>query len=184
MNEPARPFLPPDPKGQFRYEVNVFLVNLMVAVGRTRDIEIDKALKPTGLSVTRFRTLMVISRLPDCTMSELATISTMDRTGLTRTIDQLIREGLVVRRTEPDDRRKVRISLSPAGAAALVEAQPIVDAVNALSLEGLSDEERRVMLHGMQLMMYNLRPDETNEMRRILGVPPVTEAWPSADPQP
>lgn len=176
MNEPVRPFLPPDPKGQFRYEVNVFLVNLMVAAGRTRDIEIDKALKPTGLSVTRFRTLIVISRLPDCTMSELATVSTLDRTGLTRTIDQLIREGLVARRTEPDDRRKVRISLSPAGETALAEARPIVDAINARSLEGLSDEERRVMLRGMQLILYNLRPDETNEMRRILGAPPVSAA--------
>ncbi len=173
MNEPARPFLPPDPKGQFRFEVNAYLVNLLVAVGRTRDIEIDKALKPTGLSVTRFRTLIVISRLPGCTMSELATVSTMDRTGLTRTIDQLIRDGLVVRRTEPDDRRKVRIFLSPEGEAALVEAGPIVSAVNDRSLERLTDDDRRGFVHCLEQMMFSLRPDETNERRRILGSPPL-----------
>jgi len=173
MSEPATPFLPPDPKGQFRYEVNLYIVNLLVAVGRTRDVEIDKALKPTGLSVTRFRTLVVISRLPDCTMSELATVSTMDRTGLTRTIDQLTRDGLVVRKSEPEDRRKVRIALSPRGLAVLAEARPIVEAVNARSLESLTDDDRRTFLRVLQQMMFNLRPDEANEMRRILGAPPL-----------
>lgn len=175
MSESARPFLPPDPKGQFRFEVNVYLVNLLVAVGRTRDVEIDKALKPTGLSVTRFRVLVVISRLPDCTMSELATVSTMDRTGLTRTIDQLIRDGLVTRKTEPDDRRKVRICLSPAGEAALAGAIPIVGAVNDRSLDGLSEEDRRAFVHALERMMFNLQPRETNARRRILGSQPLQE---------
>lgn len=175
MNEPVRPFLPPDPKGQFRFEVDVYLVNLLVAVGRTRDMEIDKALKPTGLSVTRFRTLVVISRLPDCTMSELATVSTMDRTGLTRTIDQLIRDGLVTRKTEPDDRRKVRIALSPRGEAALAAAVPIAGAVNGRSLDGLSDDDRRAFVHCLERMLFNLQPDETNARRRILGSPPIEQ---------
>jgi len=80
---------------------------------------------------------------------------------------------MVLRGTEPDDRRKVCICLSPRGAAALAEARPIAEALNERSLEGLSDDDRRVFVRGLQLMLYNLRPDAANAMRRILGAPPV-----------
>jgi DNA-binding MarR family transcriptional regulator len=171
MSERLPPFLPPDPKGEFRYEVTLYLLNLMVAVGRLRDLEIEKALRPGGQSLTRYRTLAVISRVPDCTMSALATVSTMDRTALTRTIDQLERDGLVERNSGPADRRKVHIRLSPAGEAVLKETTGLADAVNHQSLEGIPEETRRIMVRGLIQMIRNLGP-HAEEMRKVLGVGP------------
>lgn len=48
-------------------------------------------------------------------VTDLAEILGVDTPTVTRKVQQLEREGMVVRRTDPDDRRASRIRLTPAG---------------------------------------------------------------------
>lgn len=55
-------------------------------------------------------------------MSELASSVLLSRSGLTRLVDRLEREGLVERRACPDDARGTLAALTPAGMSRLREA--------------------------------------------------------------
>ena len=140
VTQSAPPFLPPDPEGEFSYRVPIYLLNLLVAVNRVRDSRLEKALKPAGLGVARYRTLAVVWRLQAGTMSELAIISAADRTTLTRIVDNLVKSGLVDRHAGSADRRKVELTITPAGLTALRRAEAIVEACNAECLAGVSDD--------------------------------------------
>ncbi|HWA62904.1 MAG TPA: MarR family winged helix-turn-helix transcriptional regulator [Caulobacteraceae bacterium] len=167
MHKPLRPFMPPDPKGEFPFDVPVYLVNLFVAVSRLRDTETEKALRPLDLNLTRFRTLFVIWRMGDCVMSELATVSATDRTSLTRAVDQLVAAGLVQRSEAERDRRKVKLSLTDHGRAVVRQGVALVEAVNATLLQAIPEEDQRTMVRGLLQMLDNL--GATDEITRALG---------------
>jgi DNA-binding MarR family transcriptional regulator len=159
--------MPPDPKGEFLFDVPLYLLNLLVAVNRIRDAQQEKLLRPLGLNVTRFRTLIVIWRLRACSMSELATMSASDRTSLTRTVDQLVSEGLVERAGEAGDRRKVRLLITPGGKAITRQAVALVDQEHARTLSAIPEETQRAMVRGLETMLVNL--GATDEMLKVLA---------------
>src|SRR5689334_5589804 len=88
-----------DPHAEFPIGVAEYAFYLIFYIQRWRDTTLDETLKGTGLNVTRWRTLAVIERIEDCTMSQLAHFTAVDRTTLTRSVDQLVKAGLVHRWT-------------------------------------------------------------------------------------
>lgn len=76
---------------------------------------LEAELKPLLLNVSRHRALSSIDRLARCTMRELAEFMAVDRTTLTRTLDQLAHAGLVDRTTPREDRCQVVLTLATAG---------------------------------------------------------------------
>ncbi len=170
MTDTERNFLPPDPKGEFRFEVSLFLINLLVAVSSRRETELEKMLRGVGLTLTRYRVLMVTARLGQGAMSDLAKLSAIERTTLTRAVDQLEQEGLVERLGADNDRRKVKIAMTAKGRVALDAAIDVARAFNEASLTGVSDETRRSMVRGLQQMLANLGWPE-RDLRKVLGMP-------------
>ena len=57
-----------------------------------------------------------ISMLKEPTMSELGKISGIQLSTLTRIVDKLVNRGLVHRKTDPSDRRVVRVAMTGEGA--------------------------------------------------------------------
>ena len=104
-----------DPQGEFPRELTSYLFHLFAVVSRHREARLETELKPIGLNLSRHRALSVISTLQPCTMSELADFSAVDRTTLTRTVDQLVDSGLVERTTPREDRRQVLLTLTEQG---------------------------------------------------------------------
>src|SRR5678815_30765 len=88
---------------------------LMFQTVRRRDQAFAGALEAIGLNLPKWRAMSVIHRLSGCTMNELAEFTTIDRTTLTRTADQLIDAGLVSRGGLAGDRRIVRLAMTPEG---------------------------------------------------------------------
>jgi DNA-binding MarR family transcriptional regulator len=62
-------------------------------------------------------------------MGALADAVTLSRTGLTRLVDRLEREGLIRREAAPEDRRGSYVVLTAAGAALLRRMWPVYEAV-------------------------------------------------------
>lgn len=71
------------------------LNTVMTARALTR--RYDSRLRPLGVTLVQFSVLMVIRRNPDCAINMLARKVAMDRSTLTRNIDLLVRDGLVVK---------------------------------------------------------------------------------------
>lgn len=85
----------------------------------------DDQLRPVGLRTTQFSLLANLRHGTGLSMGELAARMTMDRTTLTRNLRPLTEAGWVVSAPDPEDRRRTRRALSPAGRDVLRAAVPI-----------------------------------------------------------
>lgn len=158
MNRGVSDELEVDPKGEFLFDPTLYVFHLMVAIGRLRDAQLERELKPIGVNVARHRALTVILRFGPCTMTELAEHSAVDRTTLTRTVDQLVKDGHVDRGAKPEDRRQVVLTLTDAGRVAAAAARDVVARHNRRILEGVPDETLRAMVRGQRRILANLAP--------------------------
>ncbi|MDT0269793.1 MarR family transcriptional regulator [Streptomyces sp. DSM 44915] len=73
------------------------------------------ALEETGCSVEAWRVLSLLADDPGQGMTSLADRTQLPPPTLTRLMDQLVDDGLVHRRVDPLDRRRVLAALTPRG---------------------------------------------------------------------
>lgn len=85
----------------------------------------DQALKPTGLKVTQFSLLVAFVLVPDSKMTQLAKWLGMDRTTLSRNLRVLEKRGLVELEQGQQDRRKLKVRLTPEGEKVFEQACPL-----------------------------------------------------------
>jgi DNA-binding MarR family transcriptional regulator len=134
-----------------------FLVTQLMA---RRNRALAERLQPLGLTVQKWRVLAVLDYSPGCTMSDLADLTSVDRTTLTRTLDQLVEERLVDRRPAAHDRRSTRLALTRRGAALLRRVLPLVIEQNEQAVRGFSAAEIERLRGDLRRMFHNLGKGE------------------------
>lgn len=147
--------------GSIGGEIDEYLFYLVTQVQNRRIRDFAPSLDTLGLSIAHWRALSTINRLEGCLMSELAEFTTIDRTTLTRTVDQLVEMGLVERCTTPDDRRTVRVVLTPHGESVFRTSLDRLRDHNGRILTGFSAEEMRTLRALLQRLLCNIVRDET-----------------------
>lgn len=75
-------------------------------------------------------------------MAELGRVLRVERSSLTGLVDRAERSGLVERQPDPDDRRAVRVALTPSGDAAAQRFHDEVTASLCALLKDLPETER------------------------------------------
>ena len=155
LSEPsaAKAFKPPT---TLPFDAPDYLLHLLAAVARYRDVKLDQDLAPLGLTVARYRALNAVVIFESPQMGELAEFIGVDRTTMTRTVDQLVNAGLVERSTPAQDRRQVVLVATPEGIRVIDLARPIVFAINRLVLDGIPDSAQRAVIRAEQRMFANL----------------------------
>lgn len=105
----------------------------------------------TGLPFSRIRALNRLAKLGPMTLKQLAHAATMDAPAATVTVNDLEARGLVIRETDPCDRRSKLVTLTDAGRAAVAlvadTPDPAPEALRAFSpadLRRLGDMLRRL----------------------------------------
>jgi len=88
---------------------------LVARVNRMIEDDLARRLQPGGLAIEHFRILKVLEQQRPLPMGELAARVLVEPATLTKIIDRMTADGLVFRLPDPKDRRKVLISLTPAG---------------------------------------------------------------------
>jgi DNA-binding MarR family transcriptional regulator len=98
-----------------------------------------------GLSLTAAATLTTLRRSGPCRLTDLALAEGVSQPSMTALVGRLADSGLVQRRTDPIDRRAVRIALTPAGADLLDRRRQ--DRADRLAgpLDGLTDDDVRAV---------------------------------------
>jgi DNA-binding MarR family transcriptional regulator len=86
--------------------------------------QFDAALRLAGLTSGQFSLLMTLNRLQPPAIGSVASGLAMNRTTLTADLKPLVRRGLVEVGVDASDRRTRRLTLTPAGVAALARAVP------------------------------------------------------------
>jgi DNA-binding MarR family transcriptional regulator len=107
------------------------------------------------IPLASYDVLVQLAEAPDwrLRMSELADAVLLSRSGLTRLVDRLQREGMVERQPDPEDARGLFTVLTPQGRSALRDAAAVhLTGVTELVVDRLTDEE----LHQLQALMNKL----------------------------
>lgn len=98
-----------------------------------------------GLSLAQWRVLAALSQREGLSQVKLAEILEIQPMTLVRQIDRLEATGLVARRPDPDDRRAVRLALTPAADPLIAEMRRIADALWESALVGFAPAARTAL---------------------------------------
>ena len=111
------------------------------------------------LSVPQFRVLAFLGRHADAPLSALAAFLGVSGPTASAAVERLVRRGLVTRRGDPRERRRVQLGLTPAGVAIVRRAGTRARARIATRLRRLPARERAAMARGLEML------------RDVLGAP-------------
>jgi DNA-binding MarR family transcriptional regulator len=116
-----------------------------------------------GLTFSDYEVLVNLSEAPERSvrMAELAERLRLSPSGLTRRLDGLVHEGMVVRRKCPSDGRGSLATLTEAGMARLQEAAPThVAGVRRYFVDPLNGAQRQELLGALEVIEGELAGDD------------------------
>jgi DNA-binding MarR family transcriptional regulator len=117
---------------------------------RQLDCELEEA---HGLPLVSYDVLARLEKAPErqMRMRELADAVRLSRSGLTRLVDRMVRDGLIKRSTCSADARGAFAVLTPKGERAVQAARPLhLDGVRRRFLDHFDDEELAVLTDALE----------------------------------
>ena len=111
---------------------------------------VEVALTPLDLTLPQYRVLGLLAE-GSAVASRLADRASVRRPSITAIIDGLVARGLVERKNEEDDRRRVALKLTAEGARAIAEADRAVDEYLATIANCLPGKEEAMALRSLEL---------------------------------
>jgi len=141
------------------FELESHLFFWLTQVMGERDRRLAQALRPFGLRVPEYRALAALYARRRCSMRELADLSSIDRTTLTRTIDRMEQAGWLARISDSEDMRVVRLALSAAGQKLFARLWPAVEELNRAAISGLSQGAVEALRRSLSRMKTNLEEE-------------------------
>lgn len=103
---------------------------------------LDAVLKESGVTALQYTALSVLERRPTMSAADLARASFVRAQSAADLIGALERRGLIERRIDPDNRRRMLISLTTEGRAFLDAYDPRVEELEEQMLADLGPHDR------------------------------------------
>lgn len=98
-----------------------------------------------GLSVPEWRVMAVLGGMPGLSAREVAQRTAMDKVRVSRAVANLVVEGRVLRRTDAQDGRITRLSLTPRGQDIYDQIVPMALKLEEEFFSALSAEDRDLL---------------------------------------
>ena len=113
---------------------------------------------PGNLSLAQFDRLMTIRHLLPCNLGEIMTAIGLTSAGASLFVERLVRQGILERVQDPEDRRNIRISATPQVQQLLNEVDELLSkriteylsSVPAEQVAGIGDATRTICEHLLQ----------------------------------
>lgn len=99
-----------------------------------------------GLTPTQFSALVRLGEVGTCSQNQLGRLTAMDVATIKGVVDRLSRKGLVTLEPDPNDRRRLMISLSDQGNALLGDLHRAGHQITRDTLAPLTAEEVQTLL--------------------------------------
>lgn len=130
------------------YLINRAGVRLAVSFGRD--------LRPHGVGVQEWRVLAALAAHGPQRLSDLAALTSIDLSTLSRLVGRMVRARLVARGRVNGDRREVRVRLTERGSRATRGIIPMAQRYEKIALAGVSAAEARTLRRLLVRLYANL----------------------------
>ena len=137
---------------------------------RTADMAFNRVLREElgrhEVTFSQFQHLWQLWKDDGVAQVELSRRIGIETASSTEVLDQLERSGLIRRRRDPSDRRRINVTLTTAGRALQRPLTECAAAVNALARKGLSNQDVSTLFAIMDTIIDNLRSMPAPEQER------------------
>lgn len=118
--------------------------------------------KAQGIPLTReqWSILAVLWQEDGCSQQTIATKTHRDKPSVTRLLDKMQKEGLIVRKPHPTDRRLNLIYITPKAKSYETQAYNSVNHLESIATKGLSTEQIEQLKNTVRTIMHNLENQE------------------------
>lgn len=120
------------PDGSF---VSDYMAYLLAQASHVFSAEIHARIKAHGTGIAEWRVLACLVDVDGLSVSQLAELALFNQPRLSKVLDRLAAQGLVERRGDTTDRRRVRVHITPEGRQ---QVEPLVDIAKAHEQEMLA----------------------------------------------
>ena len=120
-----------DAAGATTFVVAESLGYLVNRAARMMAHDLADALRPHGVPLGQWAVLLFLWARDGLTQAELSRLVAIEQPTMVRTLDRMVRDGLVTRQPDPRDGRATRIQLTVRGRALRDELVPCAVAANA-----------------------------------------------------
>jgi DNA-binding MarR family transcriptional regulator len=124
-----------------------FQVNMTANAMKNR---FNAFLKPYTLTSEQYVIMKSIEENPEVSPTQLAEITFKDKTTITRMIDTLVKNEMLLRTPKPNDRRAYQISWSEKGKKTMNEILPITENIISKMRSQFSQDELKTFLKVLQ----------------------------------
>lgn len=145
-------------KEKFANSKDCVCLNLRMA-SRMVTQHYEEALRPLNLKATQYSLLVVIYMRESISISETAALLRMDRTSMTRSLNPLVRDGLVEIKPGADRRRKL-LALTKTGEKSLHKAFPLWEKAQKEIVSILEEENWAQIKSELNQLGKKLAPDK------------------------
>ena len=128
-----------------------------------------ETLAPHGLSIVMWRVLAALSSAGGQRQIDLAELTSIDASTLSRIVTRLVRMGLVTRARSASSSREVVVTLSAKGGALVARLIARARSIEDVAAAGLSPQELAVVKRCLRRIYANMkgRPAAADGIRRV-----------------
>ncbi len=158
-----------------RFDLDDYLPYLINRVGSIMALRFgEDVLARVGLSIAMWRVLAALSSHGAQRHTDLAGLTSIEVSTLSRIVTRLVRTGLVVRTPSKTSGREIAVGLSERGRSLVERLIPLGLRYQEIASAGLSAKERAVLRRALRHMYQNLVAAEAivvaDEVRKSSGV--------------
>jgi DNA-binding MarR family transcriptional regulator len=137
--------------------IEAFIPYLINHVADRYNKQFKQALKAAGLTVPQWRVIAVLNAAGGLSFTAIQDLTVIDQPTLSRTVDQMVKQGTVLRASRPGDARFAVVSLTEKGRKAYETFWPVAWGAYAAGIQGIPEGDLKVMRATLKRMLSNLK---------------------------
>lgn len=106
-----------------------------------------------GTTISQCHAIVEIGRAKEISLNELAEVLSLDKSTMSRTINNLVESNLVFRDLHPEDRRYVTIKLTDSGKGVFNTIESSMEQYYKSILDFIPENKREQVLESLQLLI-------------------------------
>jgi DNA-binding MarR family transcriptional regulator len=113
-----------------------------------------------GTTISKCHAIVEIGRAGEISLNELAGILGLDKSTMSRTINNLVEDNLVIRDTHPEDRRYITINLTKKGEDAFKSIENSMYTYYNDIFNSIPEDKKAQVLESLQLLVCAVKENK------------------------
>lgn len=127
------------------FDLGRYLPYLINRAGARLAVEFGREIRRYGIGVQEWRVLAALAASGGQRLSDIAALTSIDISTLSRLISRMVRAGLLSRGRAEEDRREIAVSLTPKGRRTTQAIIPVARRYERITLAGFRPAEEAAL---------------------------------------